>query len=222
MELEIWKDIPGFEGYYQVSNKGNVKSLSRFVNKGKGVFWKEGKTLSKIKTACGYYKVDLKVNGKRITRKIHRFVALAFLPKIEGKEIINHKDGNPINNNVENLEWCTHKENVKHALENQLKPNNFHKYKEEIKKDYLENGLSLLDLAKKYKVSKNSIKPFFKESGIEIKGNYVFKNKYKIDKIELSKDFIEGKSNKELAEKYKTNANLISTYKNKWKKGELI
>ena len=94
---EIWKDIKGYEGLYQVSNLGNVKSL------------KTNKNLYSS-NAKGYRRVGL-FKGKRKGYSIHRLVAQAFIPNPENKPCVNHKDCNRANNNVNNLEWCTHKEN---------------------------------------------------------------------------------------------------------------
>lgn len=107
---EIWKDIVGFEGLYQVSNLGNVKSL-------KG---KEPKILKGHKDTKGYLQVELRKDNKRNISCIHRLVAKEFLEKPKGKDQINHIDGNKLNNNVDNLEWCTCKENIKHAWDNHL------------------------------------------------------------------------------------------------------
>lgn len=112
---EIWKDIPGFD-LYQVSNLGRVKSrdwgmpnpLTGGMSKCKGQMlnpWLEK----------GYPRVGLSVNSKHYYRFVHRLVADAFIQKEWGKNVINHKDGNPQNNAVDNLEWCTPKENVWHA-----------------------------------------------------------------------------------------------------------
>ena len=110
MASEIWKDINGFDGKYQISNNGNVRSFSR---------WKNGKMLKPGK--CGnpgpYMFVTL-VKTSRADAKnyyIHRLVAEAFLAKTLGKTEVNHKDGDTLNNNVSNLEWCTHAENMEHA-----------------------------------------------------------------------------------------------------------
>ena len=97
--MEIWKDIPGYEGVYQVSNLGNVKSLPRMVSNGKG-----------------YLCIELKdKNGKYHFCGVHRLVAVAFIENPDNKPQINHIDGNKKNNIVENLEWCTNGENQVHA-----------------------------------------------------------------------------------------------------------
>ena len=108
---EIWKDIKGYEGLYQVSNKGEIKSLN-YNHTGKE------KILSK-NIVNGYYQTILfKKCVKTLT--IHRLVAEAFIENKENKPYINHIDCNKLNNCVENLEWCTPSENIQHALKHNL------------------------------------------------------------------------------------------------------
>lgn len=104
---EIWKDIEGYEGYYQVSNLGRVRSVERIVN---GLKLK-GKILSCGHDTKGYLFVNLSKENKPKTLSVHRLVAQAFIPKIDGKDYVDHIDGSRDNNNVCNLRWCTHKEN---------------------------------------------------------------------------------------------------------------
>lgn len=122
--MEIWKDITGFEGHYQVSNLGRVKSLEWIYYSGQGHYAKKvqpEKILSqKISKKTGYC-IVLLYGEKRHYCSVHRLVAEAFLPKLEGKTIINHKDGNKQNNKVENLEWVTYSENTIHALRHGLR-----------------------------------------------------------------------------------------------------
>jgi hypothetical protein len=108
---EIWKPIPGYEGYYEVSNTGKVRSLTRTV------IMKDGKPRPikgrelKPKINNGYPTVNLSKNGTVKTIRIHRLVALTFIPNPDNLPIINHKDENKQNNNVNNLEWCTYEYN---------------------------------------------------------------------------------------------------------------
>ena len=109
-----WRDISGYEGLYQVSNTGEVRSLDRITtgNRRRKI---KGKPIKQSKTTTGYWKVELCKDGKARSKKVHRLVAGAFIDNPENKPNINHKDNNPLNNNVDNLEWCTQAENVVHA-----------------------------------------------------------------------------------------------------------
>lgn len=98
---EIWKDIPNYEGLYQISNYGRVKTLNPRYNK------VESNIKSVRKCHDGYYRLDLHKNGVKKTYYIHKLVALAFLPNPNNYTVVNHKDENKENNYVDNLEWCT-------------------------------------------------------------------------------------------------------------------
>lgn len=106
--IEIFKDIRGYEGLYRISNIGRVYSL------------KTNKYLSANKHRCGYMKVTLFNDGKAKTFLVHRLVAANFIANPNKYRDINHKDGNKTNNVVDNLEWCTVSENTKHAFDNNL------------------------------------------------------------------------------------------------------
>lgn len=111
--MEIWKDIDGYCGKYQVSNLGNVRSFSRWAN---GKVLKGGKTKEKPQP---YKYVALVGNGRKDIKNyyIHRLVAEYFCEKKEGCNEVNHIDGNTMNNCASNLEWCTHRENMQNALD---------------------------------------------------------------------------------------------------------
>lgn len=111
--MEIWKDIEGYEGLYQVSSEGNVKSLEREViyKDGRKKTLKE-KILHNFISDLGYFHVMLSKNGISKRYKVHRLVAKAFIPNPNNLPIINHKDENKTNNKVENLEWCTQYYNI--------------------------------------------------------------------------------------------------------------
>jgi len=101
--IEIWKDIKGYEGLYKISNCGRVKSLRRNI-------------IMKIALDnYNYYHINFQVNNISETIKIHRLVALNFIPNPDNKPQVNHIDGNKKNNHVSNLEWCTNQENSIHA-----------------------------------------------------------------------------------------------------------
>lgn len=101
--MEIWKDIPGTNGEYKISNYGKVMTA------------KTGRILSPAIDMCGYERVCLFKMDRHRRYKVHRLVAITFIPNPNGKEQVNHKDGNKRNNSVDNLEWVTHKENMRHA-----------------------------------------------------------------------------------------------------------
>ena len=108
---EIWKDIEGYEGLYQVSNMGRVKSLERMKWNGRGYQKIPEKILKASEYRGGYLQVNLSKDGKAKDCKIHRLVATAFLENTDNLPIINHKDENPKNNCVQNLEWCSYSYN---------------------------------------------------------------------------------------------------------------
>ena len=110
---EIWKPIKGYEGLYEVSNFGNVRSLKRNTT--------EGKVLKQGWHTRGYSNVSLSKGNNHKTRSIHRLVAETFIPNPNNLPEVNHKDGNKKNNCVENLEWVTRIENVLHSMETGLK-----------------------------------------------------------------------------------------------------
>lgn len=222
---EVWKPVVGYEEFYEVSNKGRVRSLDRRVWNGRVWYTKKGALLTPTKTTTGYWKIDLKpLKGKRKSMKVHRLVAFAFIPNPENKPNINHINGNPLNNNVENLEWCTQSENILHANKVGLKKkrNGFNFCKEKIISEYLNEGKTLTYLSRKYKTSIKTISNYLKKNDIEVRGNKEYKQIYNIDLEQLAADFEKGLKNKELAEKYNANSTLIATYRYKHKKGELI
>lgn len=108
---EIWKDVDGYDGLYQVSNLGNVRRLSKIitdVSQGgirKRLF--KGRILSQIVVNHGYKSVMLSMNGYVKRYNVHRLVAQAFIPNPDDLPEVNHKDENKQNNRVDNLEWCT-------------------------------------------------------------------------------------------------------------------
>lgn len=111
---EIWKNIKGYEGAYQISNLGNVRSLDRYVKDKNRTQFIKGKRLKKGKRNT-YYVISLNKNGSRKSYQIHRLVAEAFIPNPNNYPVVNHIDENRTNNRIENLEWCTQKYNINHS-----------------------------------------------------------------------------------------------------------
>lgn len=106
--MEIWKDIKGYEGFYQISNLGRVRSLDRYVNCLIGIkALRKGKILTQNYNNKGYKRVSLCKNGKHKNFQVHRLVAEAFIPNPDHLPCINHKDEDKTNNHVDNLEWCS-------------------------------------------------------------------------------------------------------------------
>lgn len=113
---EEWRDINGFEGFYQVSNLGRVRSLDRFAIREQGVpHHLKGKVLSAGTDRWGYRFVILQ-NGRKLCRMVHKLVAEAFIEKKKDGLVINHIDGDKSNNSTANLEYCTQSENMLHAV----------------------------------------------------------------------------------------------------------
>lgn len=114
--MEEWKDIRGFEGFYQISWDGNVRSLDRFD----GIRDLEGQPIKPNLKQNGYLQVGLRKKGKRKWELIHRLVAIHFIDNPENKPQVNHIDGNKQNNSIYNLEWVTSQQNMRHAHANGL------------------------------------------------------------------------------------------------------
>jgi hypothetical protein len=118
----IWADVVGYEGIYEVSNNGLVRTKT-----GKTTVRKDGtirtwqqRVLKQRVDDENFHRVNLWKDGKPKTFLVHRLVAEAFIPMVDGKDYVNHKDGDRYNNNVSNLEWCNHEENNNHAFDNNL------------------------------------------------------------------------------------------------------
>lgn len=124
---EIWKDIEGYEGRYQVSNLGQVKRLASVTTGRWGITHLKELIMKQTSDDEGYLSVGLTKDNKQTSYRVHRLVAQAFIPNLENKPEVNHKDGVKYNNLSTNLEWCTDSENMIHALEHGLfRPNRHH------------------------------------------------------------------------------------------------
>nr|WP_195461842.1 NUMOD4 domain-containing protein [Alistipes sp. D31t1_170403_E11] len=119
---ERWRDIRGFEGYYQVSDRGRVRSLERYIIRNGTTVLQEERILSPWRGYTSlYHCVRLYKDGNRKKYSVHRLVAEHFLPNWTPTLEVNHIDGNRDNNDVHNLEMCTHQENVRHSIIHLLK-----------------------------------------------------------------------------------------------------
>jgi len=165
---EVWKDIPGYEGIYQASNQGRIRSIDRFItNRYKQLQPRKGAMMSVSLHRQGYGRVLLTKDRKSKTVFIHRLIALTFIPNPQEKKEVNHKNGIKMDNTVDNLEWCTPSENVKHAhrtgLLTTIMGEKHYKSKlseEDVKKirhDYAMGHTSHKKLAKEYNLNQKSI-----------------------------------------------------------------
>lgn len=157
--MEIWKDIKGYEGIYQISNHGNVKSF---------IPWRgtDTRILKTTNNGHGYLSVGLKKNNKPKIFYVHRLVAQAFIENSLNKPEVNHKYGTKGNNYSSNLEWCTLNENRKHAVETGLvkhkgESNQMSKFSEKVilslRKEFANGCITRKELSEKYGISKTHV-----------------------------------------------------------------
>lgn len=213
---EIWKPIKGYEESYMVSNVGRVKSVfTSFAEKTGKIRSHKPRILRQHISSTGYLLADL--FGK--TFKVHRLVGEAFIPHDNDEQcFINHKDFNTFNNRVENLEWCTPRENVLHAVAHHR--NQSYYYLDEIEVVNLyQSGYTAIELGKKYNVPKGTIYNIAKKYGIK-KGKNSRKSKY-MSVAELKELLEKGLSNKEISQNYNIPANYIARRRYQIKKGEI-
>jgi CDP-glycerol glycerophosphotransferase (TagB/SpsB family) len=124
-DQEIWKDILGYEGIYQISSLGRVKSLRRETYNGKGYFNINEKFLKQRTTTKGYYSYSLTKNNKTIDFLSHRLIAVAFIDNPSNKRTVNHKDSVRNNNSISNLEWASYRENHCHRVSKMAKSSKY-------------------------------------------------------------------------------------------------
>ena len=156
---EIWKDIKGYEGLYQVSNFGRVKSLERESWNGKAYFIKKEQIRTILKDTGGYYYIGLTKEGKTKNYMVHRLVAEAFIPNPDNYPEVNHKDENKLNNCVDNLEWCTSKYNANYGNRN-------NKVKEIIRKKGINKPVLQYDLDGNFIKEYDALYQAYKATGI--------------------------------------------------------
>lgn len=167
---EIWRDIKEYETLYQVSNFGNVKSLSKLSKNKNGIYLKKERFLKPTKNNKGYFHVKLYKNEGKIknTISLHKLVGLNFLKNNNNYTEINHIDGNKSNNKSDNLEWCTRSHNVKETYRLNLRKENTYKGEGNVtsklkEKDVLlirslyKEGVTIKELSKKFNVVNGTI-----------------------------------------------------------------
>ena len=183
--MEIWKDIKGFEGYYQISNLGRVKSLLRVVPRGPN-----GKTtiyeriMREAISNPGYSGYRFHKDGKGIFIRTHRLLAEAFIPNPNKKPCVNHKNGIITDNAIQNLEWCTHSENHLHSYRELgripgmtgVKGKHNHLSKPVVKLDLNDNVIEVYECAREASDKNNMGRSSINMACIH---NYISKGKYK-------------------------------------------
>lgn len=119
---ETWKDIPGYEGLYQITEGGKVRNLDRKVKIYSKTFIRKGRIL-KFHISCGgYYSLRLTGHDHHKCYFLHRLMAMTFIPNPNGYKVVNHIDCNKLNNAISNLEWCTTAQNNQHSYDNGRNP----------------------------------------------------------------------------------------------------
>lgn len=162
-----WRDIPGYEGTYQVSNTGLVRSLTRTITYCTGkAYTLKGHLMSLAVDRNGYRTLILRVKNNPKRFWVHRLVAMAFLKDYSDSLVVNHLDGNPLNNCIENLEMCTSKQNMEHARRTGLMDDYGEKsvlskltnaQAEEIRKRYKNSIVTYKELAEEFGVCAQTI-----------------------------------------------------------------
>lgn len=162
----MWKEIPGYEGYYAVSDTGEVKSLQRTITtKSNQTYTIPERILKATPVARGYLQVMFCKDNVKKAFYVHRLVAEAFIENPNNEETVNHKDGNKLNNNANNLEWVSYSENNQHAYDTNLHKKGEGHYKaklteedvKQIRKEYPSVN-NYNKLAQEYGVSRATIR----------------------------------------------------------------
>jgi Mor family transcriptional regulator len=210
IEGEIWKDIAGFEGLYEVSNFQRVKALEKFRKRPKGaISFREASILRQTPSAKGYLSVTLTdKDGRRHQKRVHVLIAQAFIPNPLNLPEVNHKYGDKKDNRIEMLEWNTHLENMQHAvatgLYTQIGENHFKNIlKESQVLEIFNSPLTYKELSKKYGVAKTTIQAIKTgKNWKQLTGKNYQKKNIKLTKEQIIEIFNSTKRRSEIAKIY--------------------
>lgn len=187
---EIWKDVVGYEGIYQVSNFGNVKRIIFRNNKTHIGFERRLKPCKQTNKKYCSYTVTLSKNGICKQHRVHQLVAKAFIENNNNRISINHIDGNPLNNHYKNLEWCTQLENNIHAIETGLRKV-FKISEKELYKLYVIEGKNAFEIAELKCTTHYIIYLNLKKYNIKTRTSSEINSKYKLTKEFLKYEMFE-------------------------------
>ena len=225
-DFELWADVKGYEGLYQVSTWGRVRSLDRIVIfKNNTKCFKKGRLLKLSKNIKGYIDVALYKECKSKHFQVHRLVAIAFIPNPLNLPVVNHKDENKLNNRVENLEWCTIKYNNNYGTKNKraAEANTNGKcsksvYQYDLYGNFIKYWPSTNEIVRKLGYNKASINKCCKEDpSCKTYMGYIWSREFK-EKIDATDKLI-NKSKKPVF-KYDSNKQLIDKYESASKAGK--
>lgn len=209
---EVWKCINGYDGLYQVSNLGRVKSLDKRVPTNGGTRVMKGKILKGRTTKYGYLQIGLTdKNNYRVNRYVHRLVAEAFIPNPQNKKEVNHIDCNKKNNGVDNLEWVNRKENMQHASDNNLIPSKLVLDEDKIIDLYINENMTVKEIAKEIGVFQVTISKRLKKHNIHIKKLEEICNKHHLENYGIEEQ-LKFKSQYQIAKEIGCTQGAIQSY----------